>query len=847
VSPGFYARMLARESRAARGRFAFFTACIAVGVAVVVGVAALSEHIDRGLSAHSRELLGGDLAVEARSPLPDVLPLLPAPLRAAQPRHVELCVLSSVVRSASGHSRLAELKAIAGVSDFPLAGVLETTPARPLPELLLDDSVLVARAFLDAGELKPGDTLFVGGQPFRVAGVIEREPDPLGASFVFGPRVLMTRAGLERTQLLALGHRVRYRSLWRFGPGLSLSQLTAAQSALESKLPGGGSYVRVETHAQAQPALRETLERARNYLALLALLTLLIAGAGVAQIVATWLVQVTPQTAILRCLGLRPREVLRLYAAQILGLAALGSALGAGLGALAPRLLGRVYPELAGELHVPWLAMARGVGLGLALSLLFSLPVLISVWKISPSRVLRSDAEPLPVPLALRALSFAALLAGILGAAYFQTESLPRAAAFSCAVAGIAALLWGGARGLLWALGRVPRARVPVLAWHGAAALLRPGSGLVVSCVALGLGNLVVLSIALLSGLMARELSQALPPDAPSMFMLDIQRTQWPDVERLAAAAQASKVEHASVTMARLASVDGRSVEQLVRERAATKSDQDRERWVLTREQRITSTRTLPESNRLIEGRLWSMPDVNEMSVEREFARDLGVRIGSRLTFDVQGVPVPFVVSSLRQVEWRSFSVNFFLVAEPGVLDDAPQFMLGAVRVPAHAEQGLQDGLAQLHPNITVVRVREILERASGLVAQLGIGLRYMGVFGVLVGVIMLAGAVAASQLRRAREVALWKTLGLTRAQIVGMFAVEYGLLGAVSGLISATSAFALTAVFARQVLALSALPSVVTCVLGVLALCALSVLAGLIASARALRSSPLEVLRDPV
>jgi putative ABC transport system permease protein len=287
-------------------------------------------------------------------------------------------------------------------------------------------------------------------------------------------------------------------------------------------------------------------------------------------------------------------------------------------------------------------------------------------------------------------------------------------------------------------------------------------------------------------------------------------------------------------------------VEQLVRERAPNKSDQDRERWVLTREQRITSVRALPESNRVVEGKLWSLPNVNELSVEREFARDLGVRLGSRVTFDVQGVPVDFVISSLRQVEWRSFAVNFFLIAEPGVLDDAPQFLLGALRVPRGAEQGLQDALAALHPNITVVRVRELLERASGLVAQLGAALRYLGLFGVLVGGIMLAGAVAASQLRRAREVALWKTLGLTRAQIAGMFAVEYGVLGAVSGLISAASAFALTTAFARYVLTLGAWPSLGTCALGVLALCGLSVLAGLAASLRALRVAPLEVLRDP-
>src|SRR5262249_6423817 len=218
-------------------------------------------------------------------------------------QRVELCVLSSVVRSESGKSRLAELKAVSDPArQFPLAGTLELTPKRPLYELLRDDSVLVARAFVDAGELAIGDTLYVGGVPFRVAGVVEREPDPLSVSFVFGPRVLMTRAGLDRTQLLALGHRVRHRTLLRFERAVGLERLEAAKVELERRIPGGGSYVRVESHADGQPTLRSTLDRVREYLGLVALLSLLIAAAGVAQIVGAWLAQSTRETAVLRCL-----------------------------------------------------------------------------------------------------------------------------------------------------------------------------------------------------------------------------------------------------------------------------------------------------------------------------------------------------------------------------------------------------------------------------------------------------------------------------------------------------------------------------------------------------------------
>jgi putative ABC transport system permease protein len=282
-----------------------------------------------------------------------------------------------------------------------------------------------------------------------------------------------------------------------------------------------------------------------------------------------------------------------------------------------------------------------------------------------------------------------------------------------------------------------------------------------------------------------------------------------------------------------------------VRERAKDKSDQDRERWVLTREQRITSLRTLPPTNHVVAGKLWSKPGVQELSVEADFARDLGAKLGTQLTFDVQGVPVAFEITSLRRVEWRRFAVSFFLVAEPGSLDDAPQFLLGAARVPRPAQQKLQDELAKTVPNVTVVRVQDILERAAELVTQLSVAIRLLGAFAMLTGLLILAGGVAATQLRRAREVALLKTLGVTRARVAMLFAVEYVLLGAVAGLISAAGAYVLTVLFTRGVLQMTSWPSLLVCGVGFVSVAVLSVAAGLLASVRALAVAPLEVFRE--
>jgi putative ABC transport system permease protein len=386
---------------------------------------------------------------------------------------------------------------------------------------------------------------------------------------------------------------------------------------------------------------------------------------------------------------------------------------------------------------------------------------------------------------------------------------------------------------------------LPALVWQAAAALARPGAGAAGSIVALGMGSLAVLGISLIQGVLGREIIGALPPDAPSVFMIDVQPDQWQGVERALADAGAAHVQNVPVVMARLSAVDGRTVDQLVQERAADSGERERASWVLTREQRVTSLRALPDSNRLVAGALWSKPGTPELSVEVDFARDLGAKLGSRLRFDIQGVPVEFEVTSLRKVEWRSFSVNFFLVAEPGTLDDAPQFVLAAARVPAAAEQRLQDDLALRYPNITLLRVRELLERAAAIVAQISLAVRLLGGFAALTGIIILAGAVAASQLRRAREAALLKVLGLTRLQVAGMFALEYALTGAVAGAIAVVGAYVLALLFTRGVLELLSTPSLAACFAGWLITVALSVLAGLAASVRALQSPPLAVFRQ--
>lgn len=842
----FFLRTSLRELRGARRRLLFFCTCMAVGVAAVVGVAALLEALELSIRLRARELLGGDLSVESRRPLPDLSTLLPAEYQ--QLPRVDMRILSSMVRTQAGATRLAEVKAVdTSHGSYPLAGNLKLSPEQSLASLLQDDTILIAPQLRDELHVAVGDTLYLGSQALRVAGLILEEPDPLTFTFSFGPRVLITSTALARANLLTFGSRARYRSVLALPKSTTEAQLERAMQQLERAIPGAGSYVSVESYRQAQPALRGALERVERYLGLVALLSLLVASVGVAQVVAAWLAQAARQTAIYRCLGLSSREVFFLYLGHVGLLALLSSLIGALLGSFAPHVVSAVDASLLPREALSVLAIkpvVRGVILGVGSALLFSLPPLTAVWRVAPLRVLRSEAAPLPVPRAVQVITYGTLIVGLFSTALLQGGQARVAGSFTLGITLTAAILWFAGRGLLRLVSMLPRHRLPPLVWQGAAAMVRPSAGATTSIVALGLGTLVVLSVALVQGLLGRELVSAVPASAPSVFLMDVQPDQWPAVEQLIKSLGATHVQSVPVVTGRLVSVDGRSVMELMKERKVEVTERTREQWALSREQRITFSQELPADNRIVAGTLWSDPKLDELSIEAGFAEQINAKLGSKLRFDVQGVPVDFTLTSLRSVEWRSFSMNFLIVAEPHTLADAPFIRLGAARVAPRSEQQLQDTLVARFPNVTVLRVRALVERAGALLAQAALAVRLLGSFTVITGLFVLVGAIASSQLTRAREVALLKTLGVSRLRIAAMFAVEYGLSGALSGLLGALGAYALALLFARYVLLVSTLPAAGSCVAAIAITTALSMFGGLLASARALRVSPLLVLR---
>ena len=868
-----------RESRGSRGRIVFFVACLAAGVASVTAVAGLSEGLDQGIRREARTLLAADLSVRGRRPIPEEVEAAIDLIAGAQRTGVrEMLTLVAADRSAVGPaagdgdtpaaSVLVELKSIDGV--YPFYGELELDPAVGIGELLAADSTVVAPEILGRLALAVGDAVRIGGASFRIAGTVLDEPDRIAGRLTMGPRLFVSAAGLERAGLVRLGSRVTYRTLVRL-PAQRQADLETIAEELDALLAADRRH-RVETFSEAQPAMRRGLERSGRYLALAALLSLLIGGLGVAQTVRAWLAGRMDAIAVLKCLGYRPQEILRLYLGQTIALGFLGSLAGVALGVAvqygATHLLAGVLPVADLELIQP-LAWGRGMALGVGVALLSSLPPLAAARRVPPIRVLRRDTEPLPPSRLALAGTVSALLASFTSLAAWQAGAWVRGLLFTGGLL-IAAVALGLAAAGLTRLATRPRSQARLWLRQGLAALERPGASTISGIVALGVGVVALLGMFLVERSLSAELAREFPRDAPTAFLIDIQPDQWPGVEALLKHRQSDNIDSVPMVMARIAAVDGRSSEEIQAEigddtsrrgdrtgrnergSSGRSNGEVRQGWTLRREQRLTYLDRLPADNEIIagaagaaDGSPWTDPEVAEISVEEEFARGLGAGVGSILTLDIQGVELDLTVTSLRRVDWGTFGINFYLVVEPGILEAAPQSRLAAARLPPGREQLVQDALAAEFPNVTMIRTREVLAKIATLLERLSLGVRLLGGLTVLAGLAILAGAVSAGSIRRGAEVALLKTLGMTRRQVVASFATEYALMGLVAGVIGTAGGAVLSYFVATRGMEVPWRSEPLWLAGSIAATIVLAVVSGLAASGGALRKRPVEVLRS--
>ena len=839
-----------QDSRGMRRRLALYVSAMALGVAALVAIRSFGINLERAVAEQAKEVFGSDLEVRRSASFPDsTRALLDSLQRETGAAVVQEATFPSMARfpaaaGGEGRARLVQVRAVEG--PYPLYGRALTTPGAGAERIGRDTTgALVDATLLLQMDAAVGDSVQVGGRTYPIVARVDGVPGQTDIGGLVGPRVYLPLAAVDST-LLGFGSRARYAVQYRF------PDEAAALEAVRPRLDA--AEVRYETAGEEQQEVTEASGYLSRFLSLVGFVALLLGGIGVASSMSVYVSEKAETVATLRCLGVSSKRVLAIYALQALALGFVGAALGAGLGVLVQRTLPLVFagflPVDVANSVVPR-ALAEGLGVGLVTALLFALLPLVSVRRVPPLRALRDDARATGTDPARWALA-ALLLAAVAGFAWLQTRSVLGAAAFVGGTAAVFGLLAGAAVVVRAVVRRVVRPGLPWAWRQGLANLHAPGNQTLVLLLTMGLGVFLVLALALVQRSILEQV--ALPSaeeGAPDVVLFDVQPDQRDSLRQLVTAQGLPVVGEVPMVSMRIAAVDGVPVDTL--RESADDSFAGREggpeRWTLTREYRSTyRTRTVDSevvTAGRFEGTVSEDAAVVPVSIEVELAKDLAVGLGSRITWDVSGAEVESVVTSLREVDWARVQPNFFAVFPAGPLDAAPQtaMLLTRAGTPERSAR-LQSAVVDAFPNVSAVDVRLVLEVVNRVLDRVAFVLRFMALFAVLTGLVVLAGAVRVALAQRTREAVVLRTLGASRAQVRRILLAEYALLGVLAALTGGLLAVAGAWGLARFAFEIPFRPDLGWLGWALVVVPALTAVVGLAGSRGALRQPPLAVLR---
>lgn len=840
----FVLNMAWRDSRGSRRRLALYLSAMVLGVAALVAIQGFGDNLEQTVDNEAKTLLGADFSLESDRPFPDRIERLIDSLGGEQSRRVSFA--SMALFPENDRTRLATVRAIEG--DYPFYGEVETRPAEAVSDYRTKGTALVDGTLLKQFKAEVGDSIRIGRRSYAIEGELVKMPRESSIVSSISPRVYIPRSELDTT-LLGRGSRAEYEVYFKFDDGRDVEAMEKELDPLLDEYDVGS-----DTVEEAAGNWREGLGNLYRFLSLVGFVALLLGSLGVASAVNVYVRRRIESIAVLRCLGAAGGQTFQIYLVQsaVLGFlgAAIGSALGLGIQMLVPSLLADFLPVPV-EFFVSWKALALGLGIGVGVTLLFALWPLLQVRGVSPMRALRSSVEPSTGGWndPLRWLVGGAIAAGVVVFAVVQAPTW----LIGLGYAGGLLAVFGLLAGVAWAIVRGVQRFFPsgwAYPWRqGLANLYRPQNQTMVLMLSLGLGTFLITTLFLVQQSLIEQIRVTGGEEGrPNLVLWDVQPDQLGGVEETLRQNGLQVMETTPIVTMSLSSVKGRTVEEL---RADSTFDMT---FAHTREYRVTYRKDLSQSETLVEGSLADSVSGNPLqtgeavpvSIESEIANEeLNVAIGDTLTFNVQGVPVNTVIASIRDVDWQRIGTNFFVVFPPGVLEQAPQIFAVLSRAPNEtASATVQSELVQQFPNVSAIDLSLVLSTFDQLFQRLSFVIRFMALFSIVTGLIVLVSAVVVSRSQREQESVLLKTLGASRSTVFRITAIEYVFLGsfaALTGLVlsvAATwglSAFVFNGPFVVSPVALISAFAVVT---------GLTVAIGLLNSRGVYDRPPLDVLR---
>jgi putative ABC transport system permease protein len=856
VRAPFWLKLAWREGRSSGRRLAVYMGAITLGVAALVAINSFRAQVVESIDDEARTLLGADLRLDSNRAFPDSITAVLDSAAAAGVPVAYMTTTVSVALTNAGGLQLVQVRGLDG--DYPFYGEMGTDPPGAWGLLREPDAVLVEHVLLEQLGAVIGDSLRLGEAWFVIRASLTSLPPELSFRNAAGPRVYIDAAELEETGMLQFGSLVRYEAYLQIADNAELERFVDRNHDTFTR-----ADVDFDTAADQAERLAEALEALGRFLGLVGLSALLLGGLGVASAVTVFVKEKRATVAVLRCLGATQRTAFGAYLFQATTIGALGALLGAVLGigiqALLPRIIGTALP-ITVPFAVQWPVVLAGIAIGALVAATFALLPLLAVRGITPLRALRHDVDETTRFDPWRLVAFLLIIASIFAVSLWQARLRQAGLLYASALIAGMGILWVCARALVaftrrgigggLALARRSSSgtgrRRTFAVRQGIANLHRPRNQTTAVTMSLGFGVFLVATLWVVQQNLLGWMQTDIGRPQPNLVFFDVQRDQIDTLRALFDTYADAPPDVVPIVPARIAAINGRTADQLLEESPRTV-----EPWALRREYRHTYRDSITGSEVMVEGDWFDAAPaadagVARVSIEQDVARNLDVGIGDRITWDVTGVNVESVITSVRTVDWARFETNFFFVFEPGFLEPAPQSAVSLVAVEDDSARiALQRAVVQRYPNVSVVDLNSVQRIISRIVGRVTFAIRFMAAFSVAAGALVLFGAIAASRYQRVRESALLRALGATRRQVRTVLLTEYAALGALAALTGVLLAgiagwllihFAFRLPFVLPIASLAMIWLIVTISAAVL---------GMFNSRDALRSTPMVALRD--
>jgi len=838
-----------KESRTARRRLLLYMSSISLGVAALVAIDSFASNTQRSVREQARALLGGDVALTSRQPLPKPLLQKLDSLKGEGVATAEVTTFTSMALvERTGGTRLAQIRAV--TPGYPFYGEILTQPAGQWARLQSGRYALVDPALLLAVDGHVGDTLALGFARFIVIGTLTSVPGDVGVSSAIGPRIYIPAKYVDETSLLLFGSRSDRETLVKLPATMPTQRfLFRIRPQMES------GQVRARTVAETEFNLTQAIDQLRDFLSVIGLVALLLGGIGVASGVNAFVMRKIDTVAILRCLGATSRQVLGIYLIQAVAMGFLGAAFGALLGIgiqlVLPRVLADFLPVDV-RITLESDAIITGMLVGVWVALVFALRPLIALRNVSPLQTLRRESDAAALRGArfdpIRVLVALAVVLSIAALGVARAETVEQGLGFAAGIGAAVGFLYLAAAALSASARRIVRPNWPFVLRQGVAALYRPGNQTRSVVLALGFGVFLMSTIYQVQQNLLRTVSVKLDASRANVVFFDVQGDQGEPLDSLIRAKGSAVVQRTPMVPMKISSINGVPAARLTTD--TTRGRGRRPGWVVRREFRSTYRDSLVASEKITDGRFHTggsrAPALPEVSVDKGIARDLRLALGDTIVWDVQSVLVPTRVTSFREVNWTRFEPNFFVVFETRALDKAPkQFVvLADVRGDA-AVAKLQRDVVTRFPNVASLDLTLIQQTVSRVLDKVTAAIRFMAALSLALGIPVLFSAVSATRRERLREGVLLKVLGATKRQVGRIMLAEYLLLGGLGSFVgvvlSVGGAWALMRFVFKQPFA----PALAPALLVALLMIGIAVSIGMLTGRDVFRETPMAALRE--